>query len=198
MRKVHLKLKLGLAMAKDQSTGTKLFHQQIKYKFKEETREVLQLEHRLYGAENWTLQKADQKYLERVKMWCWRRIKISWTDCVRNEEVLHRVKEERNILHTMKKGRLIGLVTSCVGSLLKHIIEGKIEGGIEVTRRRETRRKLLQRDLQETKEYWKLNEEALNRSVWGTCFGIGYGFDVIQTTLYDITFDLKSLVTSRL
>jgi len=26
--------------------------------------------------------------------------KISWTDRVRNEEVLHRVKEDRNILRT--------------------------------------------------------------------------------------------------
>jgi hypothetical protein len=45
----------------------------------------------------------DQKYLERFEMWCWRRMeKISWTDRVRNEEVLHRVEEERNILHTIK------------------------------------------------------------------------------------------------
>ena len=29
--------------------------------------------------------------------------KISWTDCVRNEEVLLRVKEERNIIHTVKR-----------------------------------------------------------------------------------------------
>jgi len=28
--------------------------------------------------------------------------KISWTDRVRNEEVLHRVKEDKNILHTVK------------------------------------------------------------------------------------------------
>jgi hypothetical protein len=28
--------------------------------------------------------------------------KISWTDRVRNEEVLYTVKEERNILHTIK------------------------------------------------------------------------------------------------
>jgi hypothetical protein len=35
-------------------------------------------------------------------MRCCRRMKkISWTDRVRNE-VLHRVKEERNILHTLK------------------------------------------------------------------------------------------------
>jgi hypothetical protein len=39
--------------------------------------------------------------------------KISWTDRVRNEKVLHRVKEERNILHTIKIKRLTGLVTSC-------------------------------------------------------------------------------------
>ena len=31
--------------------------------------------------------------------------KISWTDLVKNEEVLHRVKEERKILHTITKGR---------------------------------------------------------------------------------------------
>jgi hypothetical protein len=50
--------------------------------------------------------------------------KISWTDRVRNEEVLHRVKEERNILHTVKrrKDNWIGhiLRTNC---LLEHVIK---------------------------------------------------------------------------
>ena len=46
----------------------------------------------LYAAETWTLRAADQKYLESFEMWCWRRVKkISWTDHVRNEEVLLRV-----------------------------------------------------------------------------------------------------------
>jgi hypothetical protein len=55
----------------------------------------------LYGAETWTLGKVDQKYLESFDTWCWRRMeKISWTDRVRNEEVLHTVKKERNIVHT--------------------------------------------------------------------------------------------------
>jgi hypothetical protein len=36
-------------------------------------------------------------------MWGWTRMEISWTDHVRNEEVLHRVKEERNIVHTIKR-----------------------------------------------------------------------------------------------
>jgi len=29
--------------------------------------------------------------------------KISWNDHVKSEEVLHRIKEERNIIHTVKK-----------------------------------------------------------------------------------------------
>ena len=48
----------------------------------------------LYGAETWALRAADQKYLESFEMWCWRRMeKISWTDHVRNEEVLLKVNE---------------------------------------------------------------------------------------------------------
>ena len=43
----------------------------------------------LYGAETWTLRAVDQKHLESFEMWCWRRMEnISWTDHVRNEEVL--------------------------------------------------------------------------------------------------------------
>jgi hypothetical protein len=50
-------------------------------------------------------------------MWCWIRVeKISWTDRVRNEEVLHRVKEERNIVRTIKRRNLTGLVISDVGT----------------------------------------------------------------------------------
>jgi hypothetical protein len=80
----------------------------------------------LYGAVTWTLQKIDQKYLESFEMWSWRRMEISWTNRVRNKEVLHRVKEERNIVHTIKrrKANWIGhiLRRNC---LLKHVIEGR-------------------------------------------------------------------------
>ena len=58
----------------------------------------------LYGAETWTLRAADQKYLESFEIWCWRRMKkISWTDHVRNENVLLRVNEQRNILREIRK-----------------------------------------------------------------------------------------------
>jgi hypothetical protein len=54
---------------------------------------------------------------------------ISWTDRVRNEEVLHTVKEKRNILHTIKrrKANWIGhsLRRNCI---LKRVTEGKLRG----------------------------------------------------------------------
>ena len=54
----------------------------------------------LYGAETGTFRNIDQKYVGSFEMWRWRRLeKISWTDRVRNEKVLHRVKEGRNIVH---------------------------------------------------------------------------------------------------
>jgi hypothetical protein len=56
------------------------------------------------GAETWSLQKINQKYVESFKMWPWKRLeKISRTDHVRNEEVLQRVKGERNILPAIKR-----------------------------------------------------------------------------------------------
>ena len=57
----------------------------------------------LYGAETGTFRAVDQKQLESSEMWCWRRMeKNSWTDRVRNGEVLLRVKEQRKIVRTVK------------------------------------------------------------------------------------------------
>jgi hypothetical protein len=72
-------------------------------------------------------------------MWCWRRMeRISWIDHVRNEEVLLRVDEQRNILHEIQ-AYWIGHILRR-NYLLKPIIEGKIKGEMEVTRRRGKRR----------------------------------------------------------
>jgi hypothetical protein len=92
----------------------------------------------LYGVETWALRTVDQKHLESFEMWCWIRMeKISWTDHVKNEEVLLRVKEQRNILHEIRKRKAnwVGhiLRRNC---LLQRVIEGNIKGGIEVTGRR--------------------------------------------------------------
>jgi hypothetical protein len=75
--------------------------------------------------------------------------KIRYTDHVRNEEVLLSVKERRDTLHEISKRRTnwIGhiLRRNC---LLQRSIKGKIKGGIEVTGRRERKRRFLLDDLQ--------------------------------------------------
>jgi len=68
--------------------------------------------------------------------------KIRWTEHVRNEEVLLRVKEQRNILHERKDKR-----------------------GIEVTGRQGRRRRTLLDDVKERRGYSHLKEEALERTM---------------------------------
>ena len=77
------------------------------------------------------------KHLISFEMWCCRRMeKISWTDYVRNEDVLLRVKEQRNILHEIRKRKAnwVGhiLRRNC---LLQRVTEGKIQERIEETER---------------------------------------------------------------
>jgi len=64
---------------------------------------------------------------------------------------------------------------------IKHVIEGKIEGRIEVMGRRGRRRKQLLDDLKERRGAWKLKEEALGCTLWRTRFGRGSGPVIKQT-----------------
>jgi len=108
--------------------------------------------------------------------------KISWTDHVRNEDVLLRVKEQRNILHEIRKRKenWIGhiLRRNC---LLQRVIEGKIKGRIDVTERRGRRRKKLLDGLKERRGYSNLKEGAVDRTMWRARFGRGFGPVVRQT-----------------
>jgi hypothetical protein len=73
----------------------------------------------------------------------------------------------RNIMHTVTRrianwiGRI--LRRRC---LLKHVMEGEVQGRIEVKERLGRRRRQLLNDLKETGGYWKLKEETLDRTVW--------------------------------
>ena len=138
----------------------------------------------MYGDEIWMLLAVDQKHVESIEMWCWRRMeKISWTDHVRNEEVLLRVKEQRNILHEISKQKAnwIGHIL-CRNCLLKQVIEGKIKGGLEVTGRRGSRRRKLLDYLKERRGYSHLKEEALDCTMWRAGFGRGFGPVLRQAT----------------
>jgi hypothetical protein len=88
--------------------------------------------------------------------------KISWTDHVRNEEVLLRVKEQRKVLHEIskRKANWIGhiLRRNC---LLQRVIKGKIKGRIEVAERRGRRCRKLLDDLKERSGYSLIRRRTL-------------------------------------
>jgi hypothetical protein len=109
--------------------------------------------------------------------------KISWTDHVRNEDVLLRVNEQKNILHEIRtrKANWIGhiLRRNC---LLKQVIAGKIKGEIEVTRRQGRRHRKLLDELKDRSGYSHLKEEALDRTIWRNRFGGGFELVIRQNT----------------
>jgi len=97
--------------------------------------------------------------------------------------VLLRVNEQRNILHEIRKQKAnwIGhiLRRNC---LLKQVMEGKIKGEMEVTRRRGRIRKKLLDNLKDRRGYSHLKEEALDRTMLKHRFGRGFGPVVRQNT----------------
>jgi hypothetical protein len=90
-------IKSRIAMAKAEFNKKKnLFTSKLDLNFRKKLVKCYILSMALYGAETWTIQAVDQKHVESFEMWCWRRMeKISWTDHVRNEEVLLRVSEQK-------------------------------------------------------------------------------------------------------
>ena len=102
---------------------------------------------------------------------------------MRNEDVLLRVNEQRNILHGIRKWKAnwIGhiLRRNC---LLRQVIKGKIKGEMKVTRRQGRRCKKLLDDLKDRRGYSYLKEEALDRTVWRNRFREGFGRVVRQNT----------------
>jgi hypothetical protein len=97
--------------------------------------------------------------------------------------VLLRVKEQRNILHEIRKRK-----ANWIGHILRRnclpqwVTKGKVQGGIEVTGRQGRRRRTLLDDLKERREYSHLKEEDLDRTMWRARFGRGFGPVVRHTT----------------
>jgi hypothetical protein len=95
---------------------------------------------------------------------------------VRNEDVLLRVKEQRNILHEIRKWK-----AKCIGHILhrncilQRVTEGKIHVGKEVTGRQERKCRKLLDDLKDRRGYFHLKEEALDCTLWRACFGRSFG-----------------------
>jgi hypothetical protein len=124
MQDVHVKLNPGLPWQNQHLTERRLFTSKLDLTLRKKLAKCYTCSAAMYVAETWASLKVDQKYLRGFEMWCWRRMeKTSWVGCVRNEEVLHRVKD-KNILHRIKrnKAKWIGNMLRR-NRLLKHIIE---------------------------------------------------------------------------
>jgi hypothetical protein len=96
--------------------------------------------------------------------WCWDSFFPSTSILSCHYHILHEIRK--------RKANWIGhiLRRNC---LLKEVIEGKIKGRIEVTRRRGGRRKKFMGDLGDRRGYSDLEEEALDRNKWRNRFGRG-------------------------
>jgi hypothetical protein len=81
MQGVHVKIKSRIAMTKAAFIKKKnLITSKLDLNLQKKLVKCYIWSIALCGAETWTLQKVDQKYLESFEMWCWRRMeKISWT-----------------------------------------------------------------------------------------------------------------------
>jgi hypothetical protein len=103
---------------------------------------------------------------------------------VRYEEVLLRVKEQRNIVHAIskRKANWIGHIFRRI-CLLRQIVEEKIKERIEVTERGERRSRKLLDDLKKRRGYSHLREEAPDRCMWRARSGRGFETVVRQIAM---------------
>jgi len=94
---------------------------------------------------------------------------------------LLRVKEQRNILHEIRKRKANWTGHILHRNCLLQWVTEKIQRGIEVTGRQGRRCRKLMDDLKERRGYSHSKEEALNSTIWRVRFGRGFGPAVRQT-----------------
>ena len=149
----------------------RLFSPGNELEFKDETIKVLPFEHSFFMVRKvgyfGKQVRNSWKVLKCGAGEGWRRVKY---------EVLHKFEGKRNIVYTVKRRKVnwIGHILRW-NCLLKYVIEGKIKGEMEVTRRRGRRRRKLLDDLKDRRGYSHLKEEALDRTTWRNRFRGGFG-----------------------
>ena len=161
--KCHEEIKKRIAMGKDAFMRRReLLRRGLDRNLKKRMIKALIWSVTLYGSETWTMRKEDIRRLEAFEMWIWRRMeRISWMERITNNEVLRMVEEERSLVATIKtrQRKWIGHILRG-NSLLRDIIEGRMEG----RKRRGRPRQMLLNDM--SKNYRELKEKAQRRGEW--------------------------------
>jgi len=111
------------------------------------------------------MRKEDTKRLEALEMWIWRRMeKISWREHKTNAEVLQQVGEKRTMIETIRnrQRKWMGHILRSDNSILKNIIEGRMEG-----RKGKGRPRTMLIDwMTEDEGYGEMKKRAQNRERW--------------------------------
>ena len=85
----------------------------------------------MYGCKSWTIEKAEHKRIDGLKLQCWRRLlRVPWTARRPNQSTLKEINPEYSLEGLMLKLKLqyFGHLMRRVGSLEKTLILGNIEG----------------------------------------------------------------------
>ena len=56
-----------------------------------------------YGCESWTIKKAEHQRIDAFELWCWRRLRVSWTARKSNQSILKEISPEYSLEALMLK-----------------------------------------------------------------------------------------------
>ena len=85
----------------------------------------------MYGCENWTVKKAEDRRIDALELWCWRRLlRVPWSARRSNQLILKEISPEYSLEGLVLKLKLqyFGHLKQTANSLEKFLMLGKIEG----------------------------------------------------------------------
>ena len=83
----------------------------------------------MYGCENWTLKKTENRRIDAFELWCWRRLlRVPWTARRSNQSILKEINPGCSLEGLMLKLQYFGHLMRRTDFLEKTLMLGKIEG----------------------------------------------------------------------
>ena len=85
----------------------------------------------MYGCENWTIKKAEQRRIVAFELWCWRRLlRVPWTARIFNQSTLKETSPECSLVRLILKLKLqyFGHLMRRADSFAKTLMLGGIGG----------------------------------------------------------------------